>query len=39
MRLVSRIPASKGKVMAITLRLIYDGDADSPGIDVTDLQL
>lgn len=39
MRLVSRIPASKGRVAAITLRLIYDGDENSPGIDVTDLQL
>ena len=39
MRLVSRIPASKGKVESVTLRLIYDGDDTSPAIDVTDLQL
>lgn len=39
MRLVSRIPAGRGRVAAVTVRLLYDGSADSPGIDVTDLQL
>lgn len=39
MRLVSRIPARKGRVLAIRVFLVYDGTDDSPGVDVTDVQL
>jgi hypothetical protein len=39
MRLVSRISAGKGRVAAVTLRLIYDGTETSTPIEVTDLQL
>lgn len=39
MRLVTRIPARKGHVKAVTVQLIYDGTATSTPIEVTDLQL
>ena len=39
MRLVTRIPAARGRVAAIRVNLIYDGDEESEGIDVTDVQL
>ena len=38
-RLVSRIPAARGRVAQITVHLRYDGTETSPGVDVTDVQL
>lgn len=39
MRLVARIPASLGRVAAVTVRVEYVGTASSDGADVTDVQL
>lgn len=39
MRLVARIPAARGRVVSITVALIYDGDTDATPIDITDIQL
>lgn len=39
MRLVTRIPATLGRVARITVRVEYSGTAASDGVDVTDLQL
>lgn len=39
MRLVSRIPAGRGKVKHLKVRVQYDGTEDSDAVDVTDVQL
>lgn len=39
MRLVSRIPAARGRVMSITVHVIYDGTETSVPVEVTDVQL
>lgn len=39
MRLVTRIPASFGRVRRVTVRIRYDGTGTSDAVDVTDVQL
>lgn len=39
MRLTARVPADLGRVVAVTVRLEYEGTETTDGVDVTDVQL
>ncbi|WP_417556251.1 hypothetical protein [Microbacterium sp.] len=39
MRLITRIPAARGRVTAVSVRVRYDGDTGADPIDVTDIML